>query len=118
MLSPKAGGDEEAMKRKCLTHKRQAVASHNIHKASARKVERLPLHQIVWNINDRLIDRGLPEWLINASDKDLKRRAAYCGKYEDYMNVPGSCLFLCMIKPRDFGLDAQPLPPGSATTKP
>merc|ERR1719210_184029 len=65
-----------------------------------------PIHQIVADINSELVVRGLPEWLVETADKDLKRRAENRGEYDDMMNIPGSCLFLGMLTPDQFDIDA------------
>eukprot|EP00747_Dinoflagellata_sp_TGD_P168283 gnl/TRDRNA2_/TRDRNA2_194297_c0_seq1.p1 gnl/TRDRNA2_/TRDRNA2_194297_c0~~gnl/TRDRNA2_/TRDRNA2_194297_c0_seq1.p1 ORF type:complete len:427 (-),score=79.17 gnl/TRDRNA2_/TRDRNA2_194297_c0_seq1:72-1352(-) len=70
-----------------------------------------PLHQLVADINSELITHGLPKWLTHAADKDLKKRAEDRGEYDDMMNIPGSCLFLAMLTPQQFGIDAEPLMP-------
>ena len=72
---------------------------------------RRPLHDIVVQINDKLQTQGLTGWLIHATDKDLKKRAQDRGEYDDMMNEPGSCLFLAMLTPQQFGIDATPLFP-------
>ena len=53
--------------------------------------------------------QGLPWWLINWSDKDLKKRAEHQDKYEDFSNMPGSALMLGMLTPRSFGIEAEGL---------
>ena len=53
--------------------------------------------------------QGLPWWLINWSDKDLKTQASDRERYEDYMNLPGSALMLGMLAPRSFCIEAEGL---------
>eukprot|EP00928_Gymnodinium_smaydae_P075939 TRINITY_DN58964_c0_g1_i1.p1 TRINITY_DN58964_c0_g1~~TRINITY_DN58964_c0_g1_i1.p1 ORF type:complete len:408 (+),score=61.33 TRINITY_DN58964_c0_g1_i1:53-1225(+) len=95
------------------------ATSHNpssvrMAQSSVYKVEHQlssPLMDIVRDINAELISRGLPDWLVNATDKDLKKRAESRGLYDDMMNVPGSCLFLAMLTPEQFNISAKPLLP-------
>ena len=69
------------------------------------------LHCLVKAINDDLIARGLPAWLIEANDADLKTRAAWHergfvdGCYDDYGNDSASSLMLAMITPGVFGIE-------------
>mgnify|MGYP007020036717 CR=1 FL=1 len=94
------------------SQKRQRSAVEpNVSKVYIRSNTRRPLHDIVVQINDKLQTQGLPEWLIHATDKDLKKRAQDRGEYDDMMNEPGSCLFLAMLTPQQFGIDATPLFP-------
>jgi hypothetical protein len=94
------------------SQKRQRSAVEpNVSKEYIRSNTRRPLHDIVVQINDKLQTQGLPEWLIHATDKDLKKRAQDRGEYDDMMNEPGSCLFLAMLTPQQFGIDATPLFP-------
>ena len=94
------------------SQKRQRSAvDPNVSKVYIRSNTRRPLHDIVVQINDKLQTQGLPEWLIHATDKDLKKRAQDRGEYDDMMNEPGSCLFLAMLTPQQFGIDATPLFP-------
>ena len=89
----------------------RSAVEPNVSREYIRLNTRRPLHDIVVQINDKLQTQGLPEWLIHATDKDLKKRAQDRGEYDDMMNEPGSCLFLAMLTPQQFGIDATPLFP-------
>ena len=67
------------------------------------------LHKAVKDINACFKKQGLPRWLDNWYDKDLKTRAEHQEKYEDCMNLPGSALMLGMLAPRSFGIEAEGL---------
>jgi hypothetical protein len=76
----------------------------------------LVLHRLVREINEALHSQGLPSWLLEPTDGDLRMRAQPEGKYIDQMNEPGSCLFLAMNDPRSFGINAEPLIPSVGDT--
>ena len=59
--------------------------------------------KLVQTINERLIWRGLPSWMVNMTDAELKDRAKE-GGYKDCFNVPESALLVAMMIPARVGI--------------
>lgn len=85
--------------------------------AQSRTPDSSVIHRLVKEINTDLLRFAIPRWLSEADDRELKMRGAYqtggfqAGGYDDYGNHAASSLFLLMLLPRKYGIDAPSLYP-------